>query len=90
MNVCGCVCVCLCGVCLCIPILSRGIWKFWLSVCFLVFLEDTIQGKKGTFSLSWNFCTLNDSYASGLWLAQFTLLSTTALQRLASDHVGKK
>ena len=88
---CVCVCVCvyvMCvHVCVCVCVSVWGMFVYtnpeqrdleilvkYLS--FLVFPADIIQGKKGTFSLSWNFCTLNASYASGLWSAQFTLLRT--------------
>ena len=89
MNVCVCVsvsmsCVCMC-VCVCVSVWGMFVYTnpeqrdleiLVKYLSFLVFPADIIQGKKGTFSLSWNFCTLNASYASGLWSAQFTLLRT--------------
>lgn len=82
-----CVCLCLCHACARVCVSVWGMFVYTnpdqrdleilvKHLSFLVFPEDIIQGKKGTFSLSWSFCTLNASYTSGLWPAQLTLLRT--------------
>ena len=76
MCMCVCVCVSVWGMFVYTNPEQRDLEILVKYLSFLVFPEDIIQGKKGTFSLSWNFCTLNASYASGLWSAQFTLLRT--------------
>ena len=92
--VCVCASVCLCGVCLCVPILSRRIWKFWLNVLVSWYFLKIKFMKKKKESFYWIGTSVNQMpamrQASGLFSSHSLEHCTDALHRLSSDQVGKK